>query len=200
MRSSFPAGDFDLTLLRIRGGFLATTRVYILARELGVKSSAIVKKCQDEGLNVQNHMATISAGLAATIREWFSEGENVTTVETAEKVDLDGGPGQEEAAARGGIAGAVELEIEVEEAEASDRGSRGSEEAVAEPVVQEPEPLPSGAAGRCRRTGGAAGGGGARRSRSCRRSRRRRSRRRWKYRSQSRSEAAGRSRSSRRSS
>ena len=68
---------------------MATTRVYILARELGVKSSAIVKKCQDEGLNVQNHMATISAGLAATIREWFSEGENVTTVETAEKVDLD---------------------------------------------------------------------------------------------------------------
>lgn len=67
---------------------MATTRVYILARELGVKSSAIVKKCQDEGLDVRNHMATISAGLAATIREWFSEGENVTTVETAEKVDL----------------------------------------------------------------------------------------------------------------
>jgi len=68
---------------------LATTRVYILARELGVKSSAIVKKCQDEGLSVQNHMATISAGLAATIREWFSEGENLTTVETAEKVHLE---------------------------------------------------------------------------------------------------------------
>lgn len=67
---------------------MATTRVYILARELGVKSSSIVKKCQDEGLDVRNHMATISAGLAATIREWFSEGENVTTVETAEKVDL----------------------------------------------------------------------------------------------------------------
>jgi translation initiation factor IF-2 len=63
--------------------------VYILAQELGVKSSAIVKKCQDEGLDVRNHMATISAGLAATIREWFSEGENVTTVETAEKVDLE---------------------------------------------------------------------------------------------------------------
>jgi translation initiation factor IF-2 len=63
--------------------------VYILAQELGVKSSAIVKKCQDEGLDVRNHMATISAGLAATIREWFSEGENVTTVETAEKVVLE---------------------------------------------------------------------------------------------------------------
>jgi len=68
---------------------LATTRVYILAKELGVKSSSIVKKCQDEGLDVKNHMSVISAGLAATIREWFTEGENVTTVETAEKVDLE---------------------------------------------------------------------------------------------------------------
>jgi translation initiation factor IF-2 len=68
---------------------LAITRVYILAKELGVKSTAIVKKCQDEGLDVKNHMSTISAGLAATIREWFSEGDNVTTVETSEKVDLE---------------------------------------------------------------------------------------------------------------
>jgi len=67
---------------------LATTRVYILARELGVKSSAIVTKCQDEGLDIKNHMSVISAGLGATIREWFSEGDNITTVETAERVDL----------------------------------------------------------------------------------------------------------------
>ena len=68
---------------------MASTRVYILAKELGIKSSAIVKKCQDEGLDVKNHMSVLSAGLAATIREWFSEGENVTTVETSEKVDLE---------------------------------------------------------------------------------------------------------------
>jgi translation initiation factor IF-2 len=68
---------------------LATTRVYILAKELGVKSSAIIKKCQDEGLDVKNHMSVISAGLTATIREWFSEGENITTVEMSEKVDLE---------------------------------------------------------------------------------------------------------------
>ena len=67
---------------------MATTRVYILAKELGVKSTAIVKKCQDEGLDVKNHMSTISAGLAATIQEWFSEGDNITTVETATRVDL----------------------------------------------------------------------------------------------------------------
>ena len=68
---------------------MAATRVYILAKELGVKSSAIVKKCQDEELDVKNHMSTISAGLAATIREWFSDGDNVTTIETSEKVNLE---------------------------------------------------------------------------------------------------------------
>lgn len=68
---------------------MASTRVYILAKELGVKSSAVVKKCQDEGLDIKNHMSVISAGLAATIQEWFSEGENVTTVETAQRVDLE---------------------------------------------------------------------------------------------------------------
>jgi translation initiation factor IF-2 len=67
---------------------MATTRVYILARELDIKSSAIVEKCHDEGLDVKNHMSVISAGLAATIREWFSESDNITTVETAEKVNL----------------------------------------------------------------------------------------------------------------
>ncbi|UCF00272.1 MAG: translation initiation factor IF-2 [Planctomycetota bacterium] len=67
---------------------MAATRVYILARELGVKSTAIVKKCQDEGLDVKNHMSAISAGLAATIHEWFSEGDNITTIEKSAKVDL----------------------------------------------------------------------------------------------------------------
>jgi len=67
---------------------LASTRVYILAKELAVKSEAIVKKCQDENLDIKNHMSTISAGLAATIREWFSGTDNVTAIETSEKVDL----------------------------------------------------------------------------------------------------------------
>ena len=66
----------------------ATTRVHLLAKELSVKSKSIVEKCQAEGLDVKNHMSTISAGLAATIREWFSEGEHATTVETSTRVDL----------------------------------------------------------------------------------------------------------------
>jgi translation initiation factor IF-2 len=67
---------------------LSTTRVHLLAKELGVKSKAILDKCQAEGLDIKNHMSTIKAGLAATIREWFSEGEHKTTVETAAPVDL----------------------------------------------------------------------------------------------------------------
>ena len=67
----------------------ATTRVHLLAKELSVKSKAIIEKCQAEGLDqVKNHMSTISAGLAATIREWFSEGEHATAVETTKRVDL----------------------------------------------------------------------------------------------------------------
>ncbi|MHC5190852.1 MAG: translation initiation factor IF-2 [Planctomycetota bacterium] len=66
-----------------------TTRVHLLAKELNVKSKAIVEKCQAEGLDqIKNHMSTISVGLAATIREWFSEGAHSTTVEVSGRVDL----------------------------------------------------------------------------------------------------------------
>ena len=67
----------------------ATTRVHILAKELGVKSKSIVEKCQAEGLDIKNHMSTISIGLSATIREWFSEGEHKTTIEKSSRVDLE---------------------------------------------------------------------------------------------------------------
>ena len=61
----------------------------MLAKELSVKSKAIIEKCQAEGLDqIKNHMSTISVGLAATIREWFSEGDHATTVEAAARVDL----------------------------------------------------------------------------------------------------------------
>ncbi len=63
-------------------------RVHHIAKELGVRSKVIITKCQAEGLGVTNHMSTLGAGLAATIREWFSEGQHLTTVETATRVDL----------------------------------------------------------------------------------------------------------------
>ena len=64
------------------------TRVFELAQELSVTSKVILAKCRAEGLDIKNHMTALSAGLEATIREWFSEGSTATAVETAEHVDL----------------------------------------------------------------------------------------------------------------
>jgi len=65
--------------------------VHQIAKELGVTSKDVVAKCSNEGISqVTNHMSTLSAGLAATIREWFStEAEGGSAVQTAAPVDLD---------------------------------------------------------------------------------------------------------------
>ncbi len=72
-------------------------RVFEIAKELGVASKAVVAKCHAEGIPqevVKNHMSSISVGLEATIREWFSEGSadgghaTATAVETSERVDI----------------------------------------------------------------------------------------------------------------
>ena len=66
------------------------TRIFELARELGVTSKTMLEKCRAEGLDIKNHMSTLSAGLEATLREWFSAAEDAhTAVETAEHVDLE---------------------------------------------------------------------------------------------------------------
>ena len=70
-----------------------TIRVHQIAKELGVTSKDVVSKCSNEGISqVTNHMSTLSAGLAATIREWFSSAEKTdggSAVQTAAPVDLD---------------------------------------------------------------------------------------------------------------
>ncbi|MFP4104483.1 MAG: translation initiation factor IF-2 [Phycisphaerae bacterium] len=64
------------------------TRVFELARELGVTSKTILTKCKAEGLPIKNHMTALSVGQEVTIREWFSEDGGGTAVETTEHVDL----------------------------------------------------------------------------------------------------------------
>jgi hypothetical protein len=61
-----------------------------LAKELGVASKDIIAKCNAEGIEpaMKNHMAAVTLGLAESIREWFSAGADVTTVEVAKPVDL----------------------------------------------------------------------------------------------------------------
>ncbi|MBN1943433.1 MAG: translation initiation factor IF-2 [Phycisphaerae bacterium] len=66
------------------------TRVFELARELGVRSKDVLDKCCAEGIELKNHMAALSAGLEETIRDWFSgDARSHTAIETAEHVDLD---------------------------------------------------------------------------------------------------------------
>ena len=118
----------------------AALKVHQLAKELGVNSKDIVAKCQAEEIpDITTHLSPVSIGLAQTIREWFSEGENITTVETAEKVDLSEvrvkrpqrtkvmqtSPSTEEADGSGSVEAAVaeaepsdEMEAPQEEAEA----------------------------------------------------------------------------------
>jgi translation initiation factor IF-2 len=64
-------------------------RVHQLAKELGVDSKAIVSKCQAEEIpGIENYMSTVSLGLAATIREWFSAAHSHNAVEQAAPVDV----------------------------------------------------------------------------------------------------------------
>ena len=52
-------------------------------------SKAVLEKCRAEGIELKNHMAALSAGLEATIGEWFSESAaGGSAIETAEHVDL----------------------------------------------------------------------------------------------------------------
>lgn len=60
----------------------------MLAKELGIDSKEIIAKCEAEGIPLANHMAVVKLGLAESIREWFSAGQDVTSVETASPVDL----------------------------------------------------------------------------------------------------------------
>ncbi len=68
------------------------TRVFEIAKELGVTSKAIVEKCKAEGVpGITNHMSVVKVGLQATLIEWFTVTEQQdaqTAVETAAPVDL----------------------------------------------------------------------------------------------------------------
>ncbi len=69
-------------------------KVFQVAKDLGVDSKAIVKKCLDEGIPSPDkdkpwtHMSPLSAGLAATIREWFASGEMKNAIEETAHVDV----------------------------------------------------------------------------------------------------------------
>ncbi|MCK4821254.1 hypothetical protein KA005_36145 [bacterium] len=53
------------------------TKIYLLAKELGVKASDIIKRCQFEGeklLEIKHMMSPVPRDVAAKIREWCKDG------------------------------------------------------------------------------------------------------------------------------
>ena len=121
------------------------TRIFELARELGVTSKVMLEKCRAEGLDIKNHMSTVSAGLEATLREWFSEeAESAhTAVETSEHVDLATArkeaarqrrrrKAEEEAAAAGAAEADTATAVAGEEAEQAETPGEGPPAAVEE--------------------------------------------------------------------
>lgn len=71
---------------------MANKRISEIAKELGVPPKAVVDKCWAEGIpkdKIKGHMSTVSAGLEASIREWFTAGAAVTAVESTSHVDVE---------------------------------------------------------------------------------------------------------------
>ena len=113
-------------------------RVFEIAKELGIKSKAIVEKCRAEGIPesvIKNHMSTASAGLEATFREWFSvqAGEG-TAVETTEHVDIEKVRAKPARRAK---------PLKKQADESTEDGSEGSGVAVMDEAEDEPETTPT---------------------------------------------------------
>jgi len=85
---------------------LANKRISEIAKELGVPNKAVVEKCWAEGIpkdgpkGVKGHMSTVSAGLEASIREWFSASAAANAVETTTHVDVEALRGSPKRASR----------------------------------------------------------------------------------------------------
>jgi len=147
---------------------LANKRIFELAKELGVKSKAIVEKCHAEGIPkdvIKNHMSTISIGLEQTVREWFTseEGEDAphTAVEESQRVDLEKAKETKKPRARkavpandeddegedndGSVATATEAPPQAQRIEAPGRAAPtppAAEPSTPAPASPEPEPEP----------------------------------------------------------
>jgi translation initiation factor IF-2 len=125
-----------------------TLRVHHLAKELGVASKDIIAKCNAEEVQppLKNHMAVVSIGLAESIREWFSAGADVTTIEVASPVDLakvkkprkrKAKPAEVSAPEEAGVAVSVEA-AEAAGAQAPSVAATAAAEALGEPPTVTP--------------------------------------------------------------
>ena len=70
---------------------LKKIRITQVAKELGIPTKDIIEKCISEGVEgVTSPQASISVGLAESIKEWFGGSATLTGTETAQHVDVAG--------------------------------------------------------------------------------------------------------------
>jgi len=119
---------------------LATKRISEIAKELGVPPKAVVEKCWAEGIpregdrGIKGHMSTVSAGLEASIREWFSAGAAANAVETTGHVDVEALRASPKRASRS----RVKSKAEAGSADSDGGGIATAEAAPTETVTSEP--------------------------------------------------------------
>lgn len=130
-----------------------TIRLHTLAKELGIPSKTIMEKCKAEGIELKNHMAAISLGLAESIKEWFSASNVTTAVEVSEHVDIAKLPKRRtkksasqtsetaEADTEESAVAAEAAELDAADAAQADSDAPKTEKIAAEHVIPEPEPL-----------------------------------------------------------
>jgi len=69
---------------------LKKVRITQLAKDIGISAKDIIDKCVREGVEgVTTPQATVTLGLAETIKEWFGGGATSSAMETTEHVDVD---------------------------------------------------------------------------------------------------------------
>lgn len=69
---------------------MSKTRVYNLAKELGISSKKLIEKLEELDIQVANHMSSISEEEAELIMELFNEMEVEEVDESLEPVEIDG--------------------------------------------------------------------------------------------------------------
>ncbi|MBX3354752.1 MAG: translation initiation factor IF-2 [Phycisphaeraceae bacterium] len=112
-------------------------RISQLAKELGVTAKDIIEKCKAEDIpGVDKPQATVSVGLALTIREWFGAADAGTAVERAAPVDVEEARARAEKAPRRSRKSATA---------AGDHGSSDGDTATATaaPPASDEKPAPS---------------------------------------------------------
>lgn len=68
---------------------LKKVRITQIAKDIGISAKDIIEKCLREGVEgVTTPQATVTLGLAETIKEWFSGGAVSSATETTEHVDV----------------------------------------------------------------------------------------------------------------